>query len=37
MEAVAGRQRQVPLDHPLLRCARDIGVCLGDGSGTSGN
>lgn len=30
MEAVAGRQRQVPLDHPLLRCARDIGVCLGD-------
>ena len=33
MEAVAGRQRQVPLGHPLLRCARDIGVCLGDGSG----
>jgi ATP-dependent phosphofructokinase / diphosphate-dependent phosphofructokinase len=30
MASVAGRQRQVPRDHPLLRCARDIGVCLGD-------
>ncbi len=27
---VAGRNRTVPPDHPLVRCARDIGVCLGD-------
>ena len=27
---VAGRVRQVPLDHPLLETARDIGVCLGE-------
>lgn len=26
---VAHRQRTVPLDHPLVRCALDIGVCLG--------
>ena len=26
---VAGRNRSVPLDHPLLACARQIGVCLG--------
>ena len=26
---VAGRNRTVPLDHPLLACARQIGVCLG--------
>ncbi len=26
---VAGRTRQVPLDHPLLETARDIGVCVG--------
>ena len=26
---VAGRNRRVPLDHPLLACARQIGVCLG--------
>ncbi len=26
---VAGRNRTVPLDHPLLKCARQIGVCLG--------
>ena len=26
---VAGRNRCVPLDHPLLACARQIGVCLG--------
>ncbi len=26
---VAGRSRTVPLDHPLLACARQIGVCLG--------
>ncbi|MET4575702.1 6-phosphofructokinase [Ottowia thiooxydans] len=28
---VADRTRQVPLDHPLLETARDIGVCLGEG------
>ena len=27
---VAGRQRLVPLDHPMLRAARGIGVSLGD-------
>jgi 6-phosphofructokinase 1 len=26
---VAGRNRTVPLDHPLLFSARQIGVCLG--------
>ena len=26
---VAGRNRTVPLDHPLLACARQIDVCLG--------
>ena len=26
---VAGRNRTVPLDHALLACARQIGVCLG--------
>jgi len=26
---VAGRNRRVPLDHPLLASARQIGVCLG--------
>jgi len=29
LAAVAGRSRCVPLDHPLLRCAEQIGVCLG--------
>lgn len=27
---VAGRNRRVPLDHPLLTCARQIGVSLGE-------
>ncbi|MEO8299307.1 MAG: 6-phosphofructokinase, partial [Burkholderiales bacterium] len=30
LAAVAGQNRTVPLDHPLLQCAREIGVCLGD-------
>jgi 6-phosphofructokinase 1 len=30
IERVAGRQRRVPLDHPLLNAARQIGVSLGD-------
>jgi 6-phosphofructokinase 1 len=29
LAAVAGRNRCVPLDDPLLDCAREIGVCLG--------
>ncbi|HSB99423.1 MAG TPA: 6-phosphofructokinase, partial [Burkholderiaceae bacterium] len=29
LDAVAGRTRRVPLDHPLLQCAEQIGVCLG--------
>jgi 6-phosphofructokinase 1 len=29
LAAVAGRNRTVPLDHPLLDSARQIGVCLG--------
>jgi 6-phosphofructokinase 1 len=29
MSAVAGRTRRVGLDHPLMRCAEQIGVCLG--------
>ena len=28
---VAHQSRQVPLDHPLLRTARQIGVSLGEG------
>jgi 6-phosphofructokinase 1 len=27
---VVGRRKTVPLDHPWLRTARDIGVSLGD-------
>ena len=30
LAAVAGQNRRVPLDHPMLVCAREIGVCLGD-------
>ena len=29
LDTVAGRVRQVPLDHPLLRCAEQIGINLG--------
>jgi 6-phosphofructokinase 1 len=28
---VVNKRKAVPLDHPWLRTARDIGVCLGDG------
>jgi len=31
LSEVAGRNRRVPLDHPLLRCARQVGVSLGEG------
>jgi 6-phosphofructokinase len=30
LEAVVDRRKTVPLDHPWVQCARDIGVCLGD-------
>jgi phosphofructokinase-like protein len=30
LQAVAGRQRLVPADHPLLLCARRIGISLGE-------
>ncbi len=33
LSEVAGRNRCVPLDHPLLASARQIGVCLGDDGG----
>jgi phosphofructokinase-like protein len=29
LEEAEGKQRLVPLDHPLLRAARDIGTCFG--------
>jgi len=30
LEEVAGKLKQVPIDHPLIRTARSIGTCLGD-------
>ena len=30
IESVAGKQRRVPLDHPLLAAARAVGTCMGD-------
>jgi 6-phosphofructokinase len=30
LEAVVDKRKTVPLDHPWIRSARDIGVCLGD-------
>jgi 6-phosphofructokinase len=30
LDQVVGKRRTVPLDHPWIQCARDIGVCLGD-------
>ncbi|HMW21978.1 MAG TPA: ATP-dependent 6-phosphofructokinase [Burkholderiaceae bacterium] len=30
LSEVANKNRLVPADHPLLVCAREIGVCLGD-------
>lgn len=30
LEEVAGNRRTVPLDHPWVRSARSLGVCLGD-------
>ena len=30
LEEAAGKQRLVPLDHPLVRAARNVGTCFGD-------
>lgn len=30
IEDVAGKQRKVPLDHPLIRTARAVATCMGD-------
>ena len=30
LQQVAGRRKTVPLHHPWLQAARDIGICLGD-------
>lgn len=30
LEEVAGKRKTVPLDHPWVRSARSLGVCLGD-------
>ena len=30
LEDVVGKRKTVPLDHPWIQSARDIGVCLGD-------
>jgi 6-phosphofructokinase 1 len=32
LEKVAGKRKTVPLDHPWIKSARALGVCLGDGS-----
>lgn len=34
IDQVAARNRRVPLNHPLLRAARHIGISLGDGEGS---
>jgi 6-phosphofructokinase 1 len=30
LEDVAGQRKTVPLDHPWIQAARDVGTCLGD-------
>jgi 6-phosphofructokinase len=30
LEQVVGRRKVVPMDHPWIRAARNVGVCLGD-------
>ena len=30
LEEITGRRKVVPVDHPWVQAARDIGVCLGD-------
>jgi ATP-dependent phosphofructokinase / diphosphate-dependent phosphofructokinase len=36
LEEVAGKRREIPLDHPWLETARRLGICLGDGARRSG-
>lgn len=36
IDQVAARNRRVPLDHPLLRAARHIGISMGEGEGGDG-
>lgn len=30
LEEVVGKRKEVPLDHPWIKCARSVGTCLGD-------
>jgi ATP-dependent phosphofructokinase / diphosphate-dependent phosphofructokinase len=30
LEQVVGKRRNIPLDHPWVKSARDLGICLGD-------
>ena len=30
LEQVVGKRKNIPLDHPWIRTARDLGICLGD-------
>jgi hypothetical protein len=30
LEEVVGMKKLVPLDHPWVRAARNVGTCLGD-------
>jgi 6-phosphofructokinase 1 len=30
LEEVAGQRKELPLDHPWIKCARAVGTCLGD-------
>ncbi len=30
LEEAAGKQRLIPVDHPLVRAARNVGTCFGD-------
>ena len=30
LDQVAGRRKEVPLDHPWIAAARAVGTCLGD-------
>jgi 6-phosphofructokinase len=32
LEEVAGKRKQVPLDHPIIKSLRDLRICLGDES-----
>ena len=30
LKDVVGQRKPVPLDHPMLDCARKVGTCFGD-------